>query len=109
MKSKMKKAFTLAEIIIVLVIIGLLALVLTQSYITITKIAFTIEQEKNLTEESLMITQLFQSIADTSTIDYEKYDGKLYETKGFTGTLYLTGGEWKNTKIYSSGSCLELE
>ncbi len=108
----MKKAFTLIEIIIVLIIIGILSLVLTQAYITITKLSFTIEQEKNLTEESLMITQILQSISDTATIDYDKYGGKLYETNGFTGTLYLTGGkegERAGTKIYSSGDCLDLE
>ncbi|MDR0282786.1 MAG: prepilin-type N-terminal cleavage/methylation domain-containing protein [Candidatus Peribacteria bacterium] len=76
----MKKAFTLIEIIIVLIIIGILSLVLTQAYITITKLSFTIEQEKNLTEESLMITQILQSISDTATIDYDEYNGELYKT-----------------------------
>jgi prepilin-type N-terminal cleavage/methylation domain-containing protein len=74
----MRKAFTLAETLIVIIIVGILAAVLIESYMTITKIAFKIEQEKNLSEEALMITQIFQSLADTATIDYERYgtDGK---------------------------------
>lgn len=76
-----KKAFTLVETMIVLVIIGILAVVLTQSYLTISKIAFTIEQEKNLSEEALMLTQMIQSITEDATIDYEKYNGSLETSK----------------------------
>jgi len=95
------KAFTLIETIIVLVIIGLLATVLIQSYLTISKIAFTVEQEKNLTEESLLLTQIFSSIAENATIDYEKYGGVLKDNDGFTDTLYLTGGQRTGTSITS--------
>ncbi|MDR2416100.1 MAG: prepilin-type N-terminal cleavage/methylation domain-containing protein [Candidatus Peribacteria bacterium] len=110
----MPKAFTLIETLIVIIIIGILAVVLTESYLTITKIAFKIEQEKNLSEESLMITQIFQSIADTATIDYEKYkdtDGKsiLAQTNGFVDTLYLTGVLRSGTSIFSTGMCLSGE
>ena len=69
----MKKAFTLLETLISLVIIGILAVVLVQAYTTISGIAFRIQQEKNLSEESLMLTQIFQSLSDTTTIDYEAY------------------------------------
>jgi type II secretory pathway pseudopilin PulG len=58
---------------IVLVIIGILAVVLTESYLTISRTALRIEQEKNLSEESLVLTQVFQAISDEATIDYEKY------------------------------------
>ncbi|GHV25578.1 hypothetical protein FACS1894176_04390 [Bacteroidia bacterium] len=104
-----KKAFTLAETMIVLVIIGILAVVLTQSYLTISKIAFTIEQEKNLSEEALMLTQMIQSITEDATIDYDKYQGKLADTKGFTDTLYLTGELRSGTTISITGNCLPLE
>ena len=103
------KAFTLVETIIVLVIVGLLATVLIQSYLTISKIAFMVEQEKNLTEESLLLTQMLNSIAESSTIDYERYGSSLAEIHGFTGTLYLTGGQRAGTSIVSSGECLPLE
>ncbi|MDR0650334.1 MAG: prepilin-type N-terminal cleavage/methylation domain-containing protein [Candidatus Peribacteria bacterium] len=105
----MRKAFTLVETLIVIIIIGILAAVLIESYLTITKIAFKIEQEKNLSEEALMITQIFQSIADTATIDYEKYEGSLSATSGFVNTLYLTGGQRIGTSITSTGTCLAGE
>jgi hypothetical protein len=54
-----------------------LAVVLIESYITISRTALKVEQEKNISEESLILTQVFQSIADEATIDYEKYDSKL--------------------------------
>ena len=63
---------------IVLVIVGILAVVLTESYTTISRTALRIEQEKNLSEESLILTQVFQSIADEATIDYEKYEAAPY-------------------------------
>jgi hypothetical protein len=33
-----------------------------------------VEQQKNISEESLMLTQIFQSISDEATIDYERYN-----------------------------------
>jgi prepilin-type N-terminal cleavage/methylation domain-containing protein len=104
----MRKAFTLLETIITLIIIGLLAVVLTESYLTITKTAFKIEQEKNLTEETLMLTQILESITDTATIDYEEYASSLSGLNGFTGVLYLTGGQRSGVSIYSTGKCLDL-
>jgi type II secretory pathway pseudopilin PulG len=62
---------------IVMIIIGILAIVLTESYLTISRVALKIEQEKNLSEESLVLTQIFQAIADEATIDYDAYGGKL--------------------------------
>ncbi|MBQ5945032.1 hypothetical protein IJL65_01135 [bacterium] len=67
--------------LIVIVIIGILAVVLMESYITISKVALRVEQEKNLSEESLILTQIFQAISDEATIDYEKYESSLSESK----------------------------
>jgi hypothetical protein len=50
-----------------------LAVVLTESYTTISRTALKIEQEKNLSEESLILTQVFQAISDEATIDYDAY------------------------------------
>jgi type II secretory pathway pseudopilin PulG len=66
--------------IIVIVIIGILAVVLTESYITISRVALRVEQEKNISEESLILTQIFQAISDEATIDYEKYGNSLDAT-----------------------------
>lgn len=104
------KWFTLIEMLIVIVIIWILAVVLTESYITISRTALKIEQEKNISEESLILTQIFQSIADEATIDYERYeDQDLGGSWWFTDKLYLTWWQWSWTSIYSSGvDCLDL-
>ena len=113
MKTKAKlKWFTLIEMLIVMVIIGILAVVLSESYITISKMALQIEQEKNISEESLVITQVFQSISDEATIDYSAYNEKginLSDSKWFTEILYLTWGEWTWTSITYTWKCLNLD
>ena len=108
------KWFTLIEMLIVMVIIWILAVVLTESYITISRTALKIEQEKNLSEESLILTQVFQSIADEATIDYKRYEDEeidLSELGWFTNILYLTWGQWSWTSIYTTwwDNCLELD
>jgi len=108
------KWFTLIEMLIVIVIIWILAVVLTESYITISRTALRIEQEKNLSEESLILTQVFQSIADEATIDYNAYSGNeidLSETNWFIDILYLTWGQRSWTSIYTTWweNCLELD
>lgn len=99
--------------LIVIVIIGILAVVLIESYLTISKTALRIEQEKNISEESLILTQVFQAISDEATIDYERYkdEGWNFDSENwwFTGTLYLTWGQWSWTSIYTTGDCLDLD
>lgn len=113
MKKTKLKWFTLVEMIIVIVIIGILAVVLTESYITISRVALRVEQEKNISEESLILTQIFQAISDEATIDYDAYSGESINLKlnnWFTDKLYLTWGQWSWTSIYTTGeNCLELE
>ena len=109
-KTTTPKWFTLIEMMIVIVIVWILAVVLIESYITISRTALKVEQEKNISEESLILTQVFQSIADEATIDYEKYDSKLSGFDWFTGTLYLTGWQWSWTSIYTTWeNCLDLD
>lgn len=108
-KKASLKWFTLIEMIIVIVIIWILAVVLTESYITISRTALKIEQEKNLSEESLILTQVFQAISDEATIDYDKYEHKLKDSEWFVDKLYLTWEVWSWTSIYWSGNCLELD
>lgn len=110
MKKAKLKWFTLIEVLISLVIIGILAVVLIEAYITISKLALKIEQEKNLSEESLILTQIFQSISDEATIDYDAYSwSNLKDSNWFTWTLYLTWWQWSWTSIYTTWECLELE
>lgn len=109
----MLKWFTLLEMMIVMVIIWILAVVLTESYLTISRTALKIEQEKNLSEESLILTQVFQAISDEATIDYKAYSGNhinLTATSWFTNILYLTWWQWSWTSIYTKwNDCLELD
>ena len=95
--------------IIVMIIIGILAVVLTESYLTISRVSLRVEQEKNLSEESLVLTQVFQAISDEATIDYDKYNGSLEISKWFTGVLYLTWDAWSGSQITTSGNCLWLD
>ena len=113
MRKTKLKWFTLVEMLIVIVIIGILAVVLTESYITISQVALRVEQEKNMSEESLILTQVFQAISDEATIDYEAYSWNginLKEKNWFTETLYLTWGQWSWTSIYTTWgeNCLHL-
>lgn len=110
----MLKWFTLLEMMIVMVIIWILAVVLTEAYTTISRTALKIEQEKNLSEESLILTQVFQAISDEATIDYDAYsdnnDINLTETSWFTKILYLTWWQWSWTSIYTTWEdCLDLD
>lgn len=113
MKRKTKlKWFTLIEMMIVIVIVWILAVVLMESYITISRTALRIEQEKNISEESLILTQVFQAISDEATIDYDRYKDKNIDLNNdwwFIDTLYLTWWQWSWTSIYTTGeNCLEL-
>ena len=111
MKSKIKlRWFTLIEMLIVIFIIWILSVVLVESYLTISKTALKIEQEKNLSEEALILTQTFQAISDEATIDYEAYSGDLLVSSWFTNTLYLTWWQWSWTSIYTTWeNCLFLD
>lgn len=101
-----KSAFTLVEIIIVIVLFGMLSMIILETYTTITKVAFRMEQDKELAKETLILSQVLQNIAAEATIDYSKYTD-LKSTKGITDTLYLTGGQWDETQLFSTWNCEE--
>lgn len=94
-----------------MVIIWILSVVLIEAYLTISRTAIRVEQEKNISEESLILTQIFQSIADEATIDYDMYSWtNLSESNWYTWTLYLTWWSWSWTSIYTTWeNCLDLE
>lgn len=112
MRKSLLKWFTLIEMIITMIIVGILAVVLVEAYITVSKIALKVEQQKNISEESLMLTQIFQSISDEATIDYERYnqnDINLGDSNWFVDILYLTWGNRSWTSVYTTWNCLDLE
>lgn len=112
MRKALLKWFTMIEMIITMVIVGILSVVLIEAYITVSKMALKVEQQKNMSEESLTLTQIFQSISDEATIDYERYEDdniNLESLNWFVDVLYLT---WENrswTSIFTTGNCLDLE
>lgn len=88
-----KSAFTLMEILIVVVLFGLLSGIIIQSYVTISRIGLRMEQDKTLAKESLLLAQVLQNIAAEATIDYDRYEEEninLQEKKGIIEKLYLT-------------------
>ena len=106
----MKKAFTLIEILLVTIIVGILAWVLFKTYITISQISFRVEQQKYLNQEMLFVSETLQNFANRNKIDYDKYyeeNIKLNQTKWITDILYLS---WEDGRfsISSTGVCLDL-
>ena len=68
-----RKAFTLVEILIVLVIFWMLSGIMLKTYSTISQVSFRIGQDKELAKESLILSQVLDNIAQTATIDYDAY------------------------------------
>lgn len=69
----MKKAFTLVEILVVLVIVGILSAILLKSYTRVSEMSFRVQQTKNVHQEVLHLAQVMQNLADSATIDFAAY------------------------------------
>jgi len=104
----MKKAFTLAETLIVLFIIGILSTILIQSYLMMSDISLRVEQEQSITQEVLFASEVLQNFADRNSLDYSQYDSKdLMQNQGISDVLYLSGIDGSVT-IYSAWSkCID--
>lgn len=100
----MKKAFTLIEILIVICILGIFSVVLFRTYKTISEISFRVEQQKNVNEEFLFLSEVLQNFANRNSIDFDKYWIDLINSKWFTWVLYLS---WEDGQfsIYTSWNC----
>ena len=57
-----RKAFTLVEILIVLVIFWMLSGIMLKTYSTISQVSFRIGQDKELAKESLILSQVLDKI-----------------------------------------------
>lgn len=99
---KKLKAFTLLEILIVLVITGMLFAVLFRVYITISQITFRVQEQKYVNEELLFLSESLQNFSNRNKIDYSKYWTWLFDTSGFTDILYMNWEDWEFS-LYSSG------
>ena len=99
-----------------MVILGVLFVMLLNTYNWISTMVFRVQQEKEVSQEILQTSQIIQNFADRNTIDYDKYlfadptQNKewisLGDTNGITDVLYLT---WKDGEIsfFSSGECVD--
>jgi type II secretory pathway pseudopilin PulG len=111
LNMKISKWFTLIETLIVVVIIWILAVILMKTYTFVSEISFRIQQEKNVTQETLFLSQIIQNLSDKNSIDYDKYwsvwwNWYLISKSGFTNILYLSWQDWK-IEIYSTWTCID--
>ena len=108
---KTRKWFTLLELIIVMAILGILFVLLLRTYNRIATMAFRVQQEKEVTQEILQISQLIQNFSDRNTIDYSKYDPQwstgLLATQWITNILYLTGQDGEMSFFASGTNCVD--
>ena len=107
MTETMKKNwFTLAEILIVVILFWMLAGIIMKTYTTISQVSFRIQQEKEIAKEALVLSQVLDNLAQNTTIDYEKYQSSdLVANNGIVDTLYLSGDGGKY-QISSINTCL---
>lgn len=90
---------------IVLVIVSMLSIVLFRVYSSVSEIAFRLQQEKYVMQDSLAFSQILQNFADTAKIDYPRYGTTIRSTSGLTDTLYLHDAEW-SFSIFSTWNCV---
>ena len=103
-----KNWFTLAEILIVVILFWMLAGIIMKTYTTISQVSFRIQQEKEIAKEALVLSQVLDNLAQSTTIDYEKYQSShldLVANTGVVDTLYLSGDSGKY-QISSINTCL---
>lgn len=103
---KRRNWFTLLELLIVMAILGILFVLLLRTYNRISTMVFRVQQEKEVTQEILQVSQIIQNFADRNTIDYQKYSGDLVASQWITEILYLTGQDGE-ISFFSSGTCVE--
>lgn len=99
---KKRNAFTLIEILVVLVIVAMLMWVLFEIYITISRITFRVEQQKYVNEELLFVSDTLQNLSNRNSIDYEAYWDILFHEKWLVTSLCLS---WQDGKIAIYPKC----
>ncbi len=92
--------------LIVICILGVFSAVLFRTYKTISDISFRVEQQKNVNEEFLFLSEVLQNFANRNSIDFAKYSS-LGNDDWFAERLYLSWDDWE-IEIYSSGTCVDF-
>jgi prepilin-type N-terminal cleavage/methylation domain-containing protein len=64
---------TLLELLIVMAILGILFVLLLRTYNWISTMVFRIQQEKEVAQEIMQISQVVQNFSERNSIDYQKY------------------------------------
>ncbi len=90
MVIQQKGAFTLIEILISTVILGILFSIIFSTYTQVSNLLLKIENERNLSNEILFLSQNVQNLADSHSIDFSKYSSNLGSSEWYTDTLYFT-------------------
>lgn len=104
-----KNWFTLAEILIVVILFWMLAGIIIKTYTTISQVSFRLQQEKEIAKEALVLSQVLDNLAQSTTIDYGKYQSSdLVANNGVVDTLYLSGDDGKY-QISSINTCLSAQ
>ena len=102
------KAFTLVEILIVVWLFWLLSGIILQTYTTISRISYRIQQEKEIAKEALVLTQVLENLAQTTTIDYSEYKyPKLQTSEGVVSELHLKDEKNQGITIKTDGACFQ--
>ena len=102
------KAFTLVEILIVVWLFWLLSGIILQTYTTISRISYRIQQEKEIAKEALVLTQVLENLAQTTTIDYSKYSySDLQSSEGMVSELHLKDEKNQKITINTTGACFQ--
>ena len=104
------KAFTLVEILIVVWLFWLLSGIILQTYTTISRISYRIQQEKEIAKEALVLTQVLENLAQTTTIDYSKSEysySDLQSSGGMVSDLHLKDEKNQGITINTTGTCFQ--
>jgi len=84
-------------------IIGILSVILLQTYTWITQVTFRVQQTKHVHQEILHLAQIFQNVADTTTIDFAQYTW-LSTTQWIVSSLHLSSQDG-GISLYMTGDC----
>ena len=102
-----KNWFTLAEILIVVILFWMLAGIIIKTYTTISQVSFRLQQEKEIAKEALVLSQVLDNLAQSTTIDYDQYKSSdLVANNGIVDSLYLKGDNGDLYQISSINTCL---
>lgn len=99
---KRRSWFTLLELLIVMVILSVLFVLLLKTYNRISTVVFRVQQEKEVTQEVLQISQIVQNFSERNTIDYYAYNDQLLMTN-YQWTGLLAYNQWITDVLYLSG------